>query len=203
MSAESPANNRSSRPDLRRVACNPDYWYPVAQSRKLKRSETLAVAFAGEPIVLVRTDAGKVFALEDRCAHRQFPLSKGVVCGEQIQCGYHAWRYDATGAITSIPYVGTDARPPRCVRAYPCREAFGLVFVFPGDCALAEQTAFPELPWFGSTDYKVMACQRDIPCPYPFVHVNLVGMVHQYLHRRLMALVKPRLLGHSKGYGWV
>ena len=98
MSVESPASNGSSRPDLRRVACNPNYWYPVAQSRRLERNKTLEVSFAGEPIVLVRTDSGKVFALEDRCAHRQFPLSKGVVCGEQIQCGYHAWRYDATAA---------------------------------------------------------------------------------------------------------
>jgi phenylpropionate dioxygenase-like ring-hydroxylating dioxygenase large terminal subunit len=37
------------------------------------RSKTLEVAFAGEPIVLVRAESSKVFALEDRCAHRQFP----------------------------------------------------------------------------------------------------------------------------------
>jgi renierapurpurin 18,18'-hydroxylase len=203
MSVGGPANNGSSRPDLRRVACNPDYWYPVAQSRTLKRNKTLEVAFAGEPIVLVRTDSGKVFALEDRCAHRQFPLSKGVVCGEQIQCGYHAWRYDPTGEITSIPYLAAGVRPPRRVRAYPCREAFGLIFLFPGDPALAEQTAFPELPWFGSADYKVMAFERHIACHYTFMHENLMDMNHQFLHRRLMGRVKPHLLGHAKGDGWV
>jgi len=202
-SAGSPANHGSNRPDLRRVACNPDYWYPLAQSRKLKRNKTLDVAFAGEPIVLVRTDSNKVFALEDRCAHRQFPLSKGLVCGEQIQCGYHAWRYDATGAITTIPYMLTGVRPSRHVRAYPCREAYGLVFVFPGDPALAEQTAFPELPWFESQDYKVMSFERDIACHYTFMHENLMDMNHQFLHRRLMGRVKPRLLSHGKGDGWV
>ena len=71
MSDGSAANTSRSGPDLRRVACNPGYWHPVAQSRKLKRNKTLAVTFAGEPIVLIRTDSGKVFALEDRCAHRQ------------------------------------------------------------------------------------------------------------------------------------
>ena len=148
---------------LRRVACNPDYWHPVAQSRKLKRNKTLAVTFAGEPIALVRTDSGKVFALEDRCAHRQFPLSKGLVCGEEIQCGYHAWRYDAAGAITAIPYLVTGVRPPNRVRAYPCREAFGLIFVFPGDPALAEQTAFPELPWFDSRRATPTSTSRRAP----------------------------------------
>jgi len=203
MSDGSAANTSSSGPDLRRVACNPGYWHPVAQSRKLKRNKTLAVTFAGEPIVLIRTDSGKVFALEDRCAHRQFPLSKGLVCGEEIQCGYHAWRYDAAGAITAIPYLVTGVRPPHRVRAYPCREAFGLIFVFPGDPALAEQTAFPELPWFDSPDYKVMAFERDIACHYTFMHENLMDMNHQFLHRRLMGRIKPRLLGHAKGDGWV
>src|SRR4029453_13240578 len=199
MSAGNPANDGSSRPDLRRVACNPDYWYPVAQSRRLKRNKTPGGVFAGEPIVLVRTDSGKVFALEDRCAHRQFPLSKGAVCGEQSQCGYHAGRYDPTGEITSIPYLVTGVRPPRRVRAYPCREAFGLVFVFPGDSALAEQTVFPELPWFGSADYKVMAFERDVACHYTFMHENLMDMNHQFLHRRLMGRRQPRLLGKTHG----
>ena len=101
MQPESPVVSQWSRgsnqPDLRRIACNPNYWYPLAWGRQLKRNKTLSVAFAGDPIVLVRTDSNRVFALEDRCAHRQFPLSKGTVCGEQIQCGYHAWRYDASG----------------------------------------------------------------------------------------------------------
>src|SRR5215510_9969200 len=102
MPAGSAENARSSRPDLRRVACNPDYWHPVAQSRKLKPNKTLAVTFAGEPIVLIRTDSGKVFALEDRCAHRQFPLSKGLVCGEEIQCGYRAGVVVPPGMIATL-----------------------------------------------------------------------------------------------------
>src|SRR5438445_13502697 len=98
MSAGSPANHGSNRADLRRVACNPDYWYPLAQSRKLKRNKTLDVAFADEPIVLVRTDSNKVFALQDRCAHRPLPLTKEPVGREQIQRGYHARSVDANDA---------------------------------------------------------------------------------------------------------
>jgi phenylpropionate dioxygenase-like ring-hydroxylating dioxygenase large terminal subunit len=193
----------ADRADLRRVASHPDYWYPLAPARRLKRNGTLAVAFAGEPIVLVRTDSNRVFALEDRCAHRQFPLSKGIVCGEQIQCGYHAWRYDAAGTITDIPYVVEGVTAPRCVRAYPCREAYGLIFVFPGDPALAERTPFPDLPWFHSKRYKPMFFDRRIACHYTFMHENLMDMNHQILHRRLLGRVTPQLLCHSKGAGWV
>jgi len=201
---ESQPSRRSNQPDLRRIAYNPNYWYPLVWARQLKRNKTLSVAFAGDPIVLVRTDSNRVFALEDRCAHRQFPLSKGSVCGEQIQCGYHAWRYDASGAIRSIPYLakGADA-PCRAVRAYPCREAYGLIFVFPGDPALAEQTAFPDLPWFHSKDYRPMLFDREVACHYSFMHENLMDMNHQILHQRLLGSLKPQLLRHAKGDGWV
>src|SRR5258708_29332475 len=74
--------------DLRRVDIHPDHWYPVASSRELKCGKTRAVRFAGDPIVLVRTDSGKVFALEDRCAHRQVPLHAG---GLGVEC--HRFRY--------------------------------------------------------------------------------------------------------------
>ena len=208
MQPEGPVVSRRSRgsnqPDLRRIACNPNYWYPLAWARQLKRNKTLSVTFAGDPIVLVRTDSNRVFALEDRCAHRQFPLSKGIVCGEEVQCGYHAWRYDASGTITSIPYLvkGADA-PCRAVRAYPCHEAYGLIFVFAGDPALAEQTAFPDLPWFHSKEYKPMLFDREVGCHYTFMHENLMDMNHQILHQRLLGSLKPQLLRHAKGEGWV
>ena len=44
--------------DTRRVRIHPDHWYPVAWSRELKPGKTLAVRFAGEPVVLVRPKEG-------------------------------------------------------------------------------------------------------------------------------------------------
>src|SRR5579871_5244596 len=78
-------------PDVnaRRVRISPHHWYPVAWSRELKTGKPLAVKYAGTSIVLVRPKDGPVFALENRCAHRQVPLDKGVVQGCAIRCGYH------------------------------------------------------------------------------------------------------------------
>src|SRR5712692_3532513 len=50
-----------------------DYWYPVALSRGLK-GKPLARTVLGERIAVFR-DAGKLYALPDRCPHRGVPLS--------------------------------------------------------------------------------------------------------------------------------
>ncbi|HJZ26781.1 MAG TPA: Rieske 2Fe-2S domain-containing protein, partial [Streptosporangiaceae bacterium] len=75
-----PANGRKIT-DLRRVGINPDFWYPVAVSATVRKEKTFAATFAGQRIALYRGAGGAVYALEDRCAHRQVPLSMGVVEG--------------------------------------------------------------------------------------------------------------------------
>ena len=185
--------------DLRRVGAHPDHWYPLAWSRDVKLGKTLAVSFAGQPIVLVRTASGALFALEDRCAHRQVPLHAGVVSGEQLKCCYHGWTYDCTGRCVSIPYIGDD-RHPNGVRAYPAQELEGLAFVFPGDAALAAARPLPDLKRLSDRRYKTRRFGRKVACHYSFMHENLMDMNHQFLHRRLMGSIRARCLGyHSEG----
>ncbi len=186
--------------DLRRVGIHPDFWYPVALSRKVPRNKAVAAVFAGERIALYRTDGGEVHALEDRCAHRQVPLSMGVVEGETLRCCYHGWAYRGNGRISQIPYLpkGTD-RPPRGVRAYPVREAYGLVFVFPGDPAKAAAAPFPVLPEFDSPRHRTMTFSRTVDCHYSFMHENLLDMNHQFLHRGVLGRIRPELLGYDTG----
>ncbi|TVZ06628.1 aromatic ring-hydroxylating dioxygenase subunit alpha [Trebonia kvetii] len=184
--------------DLRRTGINPDFWYPVAASASVRRTKTFAAVFAGERIALYRGASGTVYALEDRCAHRQIPLSMGVVEGEALRCCYHAWAYRGNGRISQIPYLPKDAaRPPRGVRAYPVREAYGLVFVFPGDPQNADKAALPELPEFDSAKHKTMTFSRTVSCHYSFMHENLLDMNHQFLHRGIVGKIQPTLLGYD------
>lgn len=186
--------------DLRRIGINPDFWYPVALSRSVRKEKTFAATFAGERIALYRGESGTVYALEDRCAHRQVPLSMGVVEGDVLRCCYHAWAYRGNGRISQIPYLpkGT-ARPPRGVRAYPAREAYGLVFVFPGDPQKAATTALPDLPEYSSPRHKTMTFSRTVHCHYSFMHENLLDMNHQFLHRGILGKIQPTLLGYDTG----
>jgi phenylpropionate dioxygenase-like ring-hydroxylating dioxygenase large terminal subunit len=184
--------------DLRRVAIDPDFWYPIAESRSVRKKKTFSATFAGERIVLYRGESGAVYALEDRCAHRQVPLSMGVVEGDAIRCCYHAWVYRGDGRISQIPYLPKGAsRPPRGARAYPVREAYGLVFVFPGDPRKAETAAFPKLPEFDSAKHKTMTFSRTVRCHYSFMHENLLDMNHQFLHRGILGRIEPKLLGYD------
>jgi renierapurpurin 18,18'-hydroxylase len=186
--------------DLRRVGINPNFWYPVAVSRSVRKNKTFAATFAGERIALYRGESGTVYALEDRCAHRQVPLSMGVVEGDVLRCCYHAWAYRGNGRISQIPYLPKGAdRPPRGVRAYPAREAYGLVFVFPGDPQKAAALALPELPEFDSAKHKTMTFSRTVRCHYSFMHENLLDMNHQFLHRGIVGRIQPRLLGYDTG----
>ncbi|MFF9578030.1 Rieske 2Fe-2S domain-containing protein [Streptomyces rubiginosohelvolus] len=187
-------------PDLRRIGANPDFWYPVALSRSVRKEGVAAAVFAGERIALYRARSGTVHALEDRCAHRQVPLSMGVVDGETLRCCYHAWAYRGDGRISQIPYLAKgDARPPRGVRAYPVREAYGLVFVFPGDPEKAAVTPLPDVPAFASPRYRTMTFSRTVRCHYSFLHENLLDMNHQFLHRGVVGKLQPKLLGYESG----
>ncbi|RKF30668.1 aromatic ring-hydroxylating dioxygenase subunit alpha [Paraburkholderia fungorum] len=188
--------------DLRRVGIHPDYWYPLAWSHEVKRGKTHGVTFAGEPIVLARTESGKVFALEDRCAHRQVPLHQGVVDGESIRCGYHGWTYDCSGKCIDVPYLGRE-RLPNGVRSYPCREVEGLIFVFPGNAALADERPLPAFGSVSDKKYKTRRFGRPVNCHYSFMHENLMDMNHQFLHRRQMGQMRARSLGRRRGEGWV
>src|SRR5208282_4504677 len=166
-----------------------------ALSKDVKKGKTLGVTFAGDPIVLARTESGMLFALEDRCAHRQVPLHEGVLCGEQIKCGYHGWAFNKSGKCASVPSLGKEKGLPNGVRSYPCREAYGLIFVFPGDPAEEPKATFPDVLAQKDREYKTRYLSRRIRCHYTFMHENLMDMNHQFLHRRLMGGIQPMLLG--------
>ena len=194
---------RDSQRDLRKTGLDPDFWYPLARSRDLKPGKALGVSFAGEPIVLVRPQEGEVYALEDRCAHRQVPLNIGVVRGERLQCSYHCWTYDRTGKCVNVPYLDEGKTLPNGVRAYPAREAYGLIFVFTGDPSKATSVAFPEVPACVDQHYKTRTLDRRIDCHYSFMHENLMDMNHQFLHRSLMGSIRATPLDLREGEDWV
>ena len=195
-----PANSPNGF-DLRRIGAHPDHWYAVAWSDELKPGRTLARRFAGEPIVLYRGQSGRVFALEDRCAHRQVPLHLGVVAGDDLKCHYHGWKYDCSGKCVDVPYLGKE-RMPNGVKSYPAREIDGLIFIFPGDRALAEARVPKALGFSQRPDYKTRRLNREVACHYTFMHENLFDMNHQFMHRKQMGSIRAQCLGRQHGDNW-
>jgi vanillate O-demethylase monooxygenase subunit len=62
------------------------------------------------------------------------PLSIGTICGDQLQCAYHGWRFGADGRCQAIPSLGeADRIPGRAnpTAAWGVQERFGLVWLAP------------------------------------------------------------------------
>ncbi|MGH6878494.1 MAG: Rieske 2Fe-2S domain-containing protein [Rhizomicrobium sp.] len=187
--------------DLRSIGTHPDFWYPIAWSHQIRCGKTFAARFAGEPLVLYRGASGRIFALEDRCAHRQVPLHLGTVAGDTLKCGYHGWAYDCAGKCIDVPYLGRE-HLPNGVRSYPAYEVDGLVLVFPGNAALAEARKPRSVGSKGDGRYLTRRLNREVACHYTFMHENLFDMNHQFLHRRQMGMVRARCLGRRMGDDW-
>jgi renierapurpurin 18,18'-hydroxylase len=186
--------------DLRSVKSHPDHWYPVAWSRDVRPGKTHATSFSGDPIVVIRPESGDIFALEDRCAHRQVPLSKGVVKDCAVHCCYHGWSYDASGRCIDVPYLG-KGKLPNGVRSYPCLERDGIVFVWPGTLPAVDFS--DAIGSASDRSYKTRSFGKVVQCHYTFMHENLMDMNHQFLHRRTTGKVAPRYLGRRSGDGWM
>ncbi len=120
-------------------------WYVVAWDHEVRR-ELLARTVLNENLILFRTEDGGVAALEDRCCHRQAPLSAGKLVGSNVQCGYHGFTYDRTGACVLVPSQAL-VPPGARVRSYPVIERHGWIWLWLGDPALADAALVPDLYW--------------------------------------------------------
>lgn len=132
-----------------------DCWYAVAASTDVERAP-LAVRALDRPVVLFRDPAGAAVALEDRCAHRAYPLSAGVLVEDGIRCGLCGFVYATDGQCVSVP---TQPRVPlgAHVHAYPVRESDGLVWVFFGEPGRARLHRVPDLPWLRDPGWSTVA----------------------------------------------
>ena len=63
------------------------------------------VEVAGEPVVVVRDQAGTLRAFSNVCRHRAGPIAQGAGCRNVFQCGYHGWTYTLDGRLIGTPEV--------------------------------------------------------------------------------------------------
>jgi phenylpropionate dioxygenase-like ring-hydroxylating dioxygenase large terminal subunit len=109
------------------------YWYIAAPAGELKRQPIQRVV-EGVPLVLFRDAAGRPHALVDRCAHRGMALSAGRVRGDCIECPYHGWQYDGSGALRAVPALcqGEALPQPRTMISYPVAQSDRHLWVWMG-----------------------------------------------------------------------
>ena len=153
-----------------------DEWYVVAFVADIGRA-LLKRTVLGTAIVLFRTSGGRPVALEDRCAHRSYPLSAGALDGDTIVCGYHGMRYDPAGECIEIP---SQAHCPRgiSVRRFPLIERGPFVWGWFGDETAADAAKLPETPWLEGGQWVHSQDYLHLPGNYVSLHENLLDLTH-------------------------
>jgi phenylpropionate dioxygenase-like ring-hydroxylating dioxygenase large terminal subunit len=173
------------RQKQRAAGLHPDYWYPVLWERELPVGAVREVVFWKRSIAVFRGQDGHVHALENRCAHRQLKLSRGNVEGCQLTCSYHGWSYDETGQCVSISHSLFGHKQPNVkVQSFPVQLRYGIVFVFPGDPALAASTEIPPIAeWSADSGWGKIGIDFTWGAHHSIIIDNTCDFTHAYLHR--------------------
>ena len=75
----------------------------AANVGELEEGTGKQLTVGGKPIALFLS-AGKYYALDAICTHRNAPLAEGYVEGTEVECPWHAARFDlTTGAALCRP----------------------------------------------------------------------------------------------------
>jgi nitrite reductase (NADH) small subunit len=66
-------------------------WFKVADLNEIPRLGSRVLNTETSVIAVFRTSDDKVFAVEDRCPHKNGVLSQGIVHGCKVTCPLHSW----------------------------------------------------------------------------------------------------------------
>ena len=70
----------------------------------IKPGKSIRVKVGELAIAIVRTKAGEVKAIDDKCSHGEISLSEGFVDNETIECWAHGAKFSlATGEALTLP----------------------------------------------------------------------------------------------------
>lgn len=158
-----------------------DRWYVAGFAWELK-DKPVARTLLSRPMVLFRTEDG-VAALEDRCCHRELPLSCGTLEGGRLRCGYHGLLFDGCGVCVEIP--GQDRIPSKArVKSYPLRERDQILWVWVGSTPDSQPDRDPPAyRWHHDPAYKFGGDVFHYDAPWQLIHDNLLDLSHLgYVH---------------------
>ena len=162
-----------------------NYWYVAAWPSEIA-DKPLARTICGEPIAIFRGADGKFFALEDRCCHRNLPLTMGKIEGNNVRCGYHGLLFDRAGKVIEVP--GQSQIPPGAeVKSYPLVEKWKLLWIWMGEPAKADEALIPDWYYLDHPDWAAAHGNDEKPlymrCNWELNNDNLLDLSHVlYVH---------------------
>jgi len=165
-------------------------WYVAAWDHEVTHMNLLRRILLDEPVVFYRTEDGRPVALADRCCHRHAPLSRGRLRGDALECPYHGFTYDPSGACIAVP--GQANIPPGArVRSYPVVERHHWLWIWMGDPALADPASIEDFHWIDDPAWRSAGERLELQANYVLLVENLLDLSH-------LSYVHPTTLGTDK-----
>jgi len=159
-----------------------NFWYVAAQSAEITfgAEKPSKIMMLGHNFALWRDTAGKVQCVSDTCSHRSGALGDGRIRGNCIECPYHGWTFDGTGACVRLPSLGPDAKIPDRTRvdAYPVEEKYGLVWVFLGDLPEEERPPIIDIPEYDDPEWRAVCVSAEWKIDYKRSIENTMDPAH-------------------------
>lgn len=194
----------------------PNQWYAILESNEVKKGKAIGVTRMGDKLVAWRDSAGKLTIMSDKCPHRGAAFSIGEVRADCIQCPFHGFEFDTSGACTFVPANGKNSQPPKRlnVHTYPTAEAHGLIYIWWGE----NREIYPALPYFDNIDegfvYSTLrdhwnthysrAIENQLDVVHlPFVHHNTIGAGGQTLVHGPVSRIRETSPGSWLLEAWV
>ncbi|OBS08876.1 nitrite reductase small subunit NirD [Acidihalobacter prosperus] len=97
-------------------------WIDIAALSDVPRLGARVVAHGEDEIAVFRAADDAVFALHNRCPHRNGPLSEGIVHGHRVTCPLHNWVIELDRGEAVAPDSGSTA-------CYPVRVENGRILL--------------------------------------------------------------------------
>jgi phthalate 4,5-dioxygenase len=155
------------------------FWVPALLSEELPHPDCdpRRVQLLGEDFVAFRDSDGKVGLLDEYCCHRGASLALGRVEERGLRCIYHGWKFAVDGTVLDTPNVDNPRFKERFkAKAYPVREAGGLVWVYLGPPA--QMPEFPKWQCFDVPQANRLPVYAVISCNFVQVMEGLVDSSH-------------------------
>jgi phenylpropionate dioxygenase-like ring-hydroxylating dioxygenase large terminal subunit len=164
-------------------------WYVLAWEHEIPATNSTQIfkrTILNEPIIAYRTLDGNLVALEDRCCHRQAPLSAGRREGDCIRCGYHGLKFDAQGTCVEIPGLSSIPAKAR-VRSYPVISKNNWAFIWMGEPSKADATMLPDNFSCQHPDWQNIPGYLRYDTPYLLICDNLLDFSHlSFVHEKTL-----------------
>ena len=162
-------------------------WYAILSSDEVHADRGAGARRLGYDLAFWRDAEGRVHGALDRCPHRGAKLSPGKVKDGCIECPFHGFLFDGSGACTAIP-----AHPERPISGamalapLTLREAHGFIWLWTGpDTPPADAIPFFDFDgfsWQGSQftvkvdNHYTRAIENQLDFAHlPFVHASTIG----------------------------